>query len=229
MKRTSIVMILIGVCLTLAIGTPSVATAVLDQQNVINTSGDWTYDELFHLGSNPDTFNQFAQIFTVGVAGTLSIVEVEAYHSFATHGPMLVDIWNTNAGLPDPSVSLAHWFIDDTNSSMTAGTFVSLDLGSEAFAVSPGEIYAIVFSSNNSTYQGGRLLVRGTSDTYAGGDSFSRRIYSDYTSATSWDSNGSDYGFRTFVDIQNVPEPSTMLLLCSGLLGILGFKREFLK
>ena len=229
MKRTRIIIILIGVWLISAIGTPGVATAVLDQQNVIDTSGAWTDDELQHLGSTPNTFNQFAQTFTVGVDGKLSVVEVEAYHTLNTYNVMLVDIWNTNAGLPDPSVSLAHWEIGDMNSSMIAGTFVSLDLGSAAFTVSPGEIYAIVFSSNNLTYQGGRHLVRGTSDTYSGGDSFSRTIYTDYTAATSWNSNGSDYGFRTFVDVQSIPEPSTMLLLCSGLFGMIGFKRKLWK
>ena len=93
-----------------------------------------------------DTYDQYVQTFTVGIAGTLSQVDVEAQHYFATSGSV-VNLWGTIAGVPDPSVSLANWGIGDLNSPLTpSNILVSFDLGAAAFSVMPGQVYAIAFS-----------------------------------------------------------------------------------
>jgi len=211
MNKVMCKVVILVAMLAMIFGFPYVtnATLVVDQQNVIDASGSgWDHVELFQLTTN--SFDEYAQTFTVGVGGTLSRVDVEAYHTPDTGGPMIVEIWDTTAGgLPDPSASLASWSISDVNSSLTPGSFVSYDLGAEAFTVLPGEIYAIVFYSSisNSYPVQGRRLVSGTTDTYSGGSSFYRTIDSGYNGLTSFASGSVDYGFRTFVDVIATPNP----------------------
>ena len=235
MKRGKGNLLSVLVVLAMIFWVPSMATAdlILDQQNVIATSGsDWEADQVRHLSGPPyvpkDTYDQYAQTFTVGIAGTLSRVDVEVYHVFATYGPVLVELWNTSSGIPDPSVSLAGWGINDGNSSMTLGSFVSLDMGAAAFAVTPGQVYAITFSPqlSYSLWTGGRYWVRGTSDSYLGGNSFYRIIDSDNNGGNFQTTTG-DYGFRTYVNV--VPEPTAMLLLGLGLVGLAGVRRKIQK
>ncbi len=101
-------------------------------------------------------------------------------------------------------------------------TLVGLDLGAQSFAVSPGQILAIVLTSDTS----------GLSDddaSYSWENSFN---YPEYTGGIGdvWNlpfgeyaphDLPQDFGFRTFVA---VPEPSTYALAALGALALLAFQ-----
>lgn len=226
--------------LAMTLGVPAwvAATLIVDQQNVIDTSGsNWTYSEPARMVQN--VYNEFAQTFTVGVAGILFRVDVETYHSSATSGIGVFSLGGTTgAGVPDPSVGFSNWSVSDVNSSSTPGSFVSHDLGANAFAVLPGQVYAITFSIYNlgsGISTSGRRWVSGTSDTYAGGESFYQYVDGSgsgvpFNGVSGFQALSGDFGFRTWVDVSAaVPEPSTMILLGSGLVGLAGFARRKIK
>lgn len=214
--------------LAVAFGVTGQAAAapIVDQQNVIPiVPGSYMSDQSSQqtLG----TYSQYAQTFTVGVAGVLTRVELEVFHGPFTNGNATVDLETaTGADMPGGS-PLATWDITQAGSSDTVGSFVGHDLGSDAFAVSPGEVYAIIFTwlpPARQTFSGFEW-VRGVSDTYAGGGAF----FSTFgANPTPWAANPYDYGFRTFVDVAPgaLPEPSTLILLVPELLGLAWLRRK---
>ena len=204
-----------------------IATPVLDQENIVAIENSQTSESTQQtLG----TFNQFAQTFTVGIAGYLVRVDLEVYHETYTNGDATVNLVTTNGtGYPDSSL-LASWYITRAGSSNIVGSFVSHDLGADAFAVAPGQIYAIVFTWDPPAHQtfSGFDWVYSVSGTYVGGSAF----FSNFgANPTAWTANTYDYGFRSFVDvpITGAPEPATMLLLGLGLIGLAGVRKRMHK
>ena len=204
------------------------ASIIVDQQNVIDTSGSaWTYYSPTRLA--PDKYSEFAQTFIVGTAGILTEVDVQTYHSDSTSGTAKFSLCGTIAGVPDPLVAYASWFVNDSNSSTIPGSFVSLNLGANAFAVLPGQSYSIILDITglgSGVSDSGRRWVIGTSDTYAGGESFSREVDAAGIGKSGYQALSGDFGFRTRIDVQPVPEPATMLLLGAGLAGLAGVVRK---
>ena len=158
----------------------------------------------------------FSQTFTVGIAGTLSSVEVSIFGV----QDMTVDIRpTTSLGVPSVSDDPADQLGRVTVPTRPSFPFlVSVDLSPFEIAVRQGDVLAIVLQSDG--VQNWRSAVDGDA-TYAGGEGFLK-------SGTEWKPAGQtfigspfsslDFDFQTFV--APIPEPTTLLLFGTTAAGL---------
>lgn len=182
-------------------------------------------DQFFDPGPSPSLATgrlDKAQTFTVGITGTLTRVDVDI--SRGSTADLLFDIRPTVAGVPVESdgITLAAVTVPASNIPTTRG-FFSVDINSFGVSVTAGEILAIVLRSDldqvlDYTWYGHTI------DGYALGHHFFRHPPG-WPRPTWWsDVAGSDLGFKTFVE--PVPVPSTLLLLGSGMIGVIGLMKK---
>ncbi len=163
---------------------PADAAEVLDQQNDVGMS------------ATADSASPFAvetgQTFTVGVAGTLSRIELQINRTFGTGGDAILTVYNTVGGIPNASLGSAslNWTL------VPPGTFAyqSFNLSSAAIPVNVGDVLAFAVKGSGDT----NFVLRSTFtlNTYAGGESKWRVIGS-----PTWTtySPSHDNGFKTYV------------------------------
>jgi hypothetical protein len=192
------------------------AAEVLDQQN--DTSPSATAD------STSGGFQEQAQTFTVGVAGTLSRIAAQINWSpgFGSPGVAILTVYNTSGGVPNVSLGTAS--LSTTVIPSSGYAFQSFDVSSYAIPVHVGDVLAYGITSNtDNTY----VFVRSTFDhsTYAGGQSYHRTLHE--TGPWTVYTPSQDHGFQIYVLASAaglpgsgsglggaaVPEPNSLLLL----------------
>jgi len=179
--------------------------------------------------------NSVAQTFTVGIGGELTGVAIQIGRYFGTGGTLGVDILGTSSGIPTgsslASASLAWSSLPDWDVNIPSA-FVFVDLSSFNLSVLPGDVLAIALSvlsgpDPQSTWDG---YWQGQ---YSGGIAFSTWRSGFWEPQVLSDGQGGllygDMGFRTFVDpnTNQVPEPSTWMLIVSGLAGLAVLRKRF--
>jgi hypothetical protein len=162
------------------------AAEVLDQQNDVALSA--TAD------STSGSFQEQAQTFTVGVAGTLSRIAVQLnFPGLGLPGNAILTVYNTSGGVPNASLGTASL----PSSGIPPGGYAyqSFDVSSYGIAVHVGDVLAYGVTSTTDSY----FFLRSTSDhsTYAGGESQWRQRgptepWTSYTPTH-------DGGFQTYV------------------------------
>jgi len=199
------------------------AIPVLDQIFDPGTPPSWQAG----IGSPGSPFElDTAQTFTVGLSGTLTqvdvLVKIETF--YGSSATLDWDIRPTSGGAPLESAGSA--LISGTINTglpLTSYQFVTLDLLPAGISVTTGDQLAIVLSTSFGSMGWGGS----SGDYYADGAAFQRPDF--VTWNTFQEQEGFDLGFKTFVDSTPIPEPTTMLLLGSGLIGLFGFRRRFIK
>ncbi len=160
-------------------------------------------------GPGISSVQEVAQTFTVGIGGTLSLVEVQVQQgSSQPDQDLVLRILGTNAGAPDLGQVLATTVIpraDVPPLDFDNPEFVGVDVGGFGIIVAPGDVLAIHLQYPTGT---GSYFCFGQFEgtQYGGGEAYSRLIPNDFHTSVPSD----DLGFRTSVF---VPAPSAAALL----------------
>jgi hypothetical protein len=206
------------------------ASAARGSSIVIDQSFTPALSSTFEVGTTANV--EASQVFAVGFSGLLTGLDLWIARSPLTVGDLLVSVLPTDLGGPlmDDGSALSSLAVPASAiplASPLSTSMVHFEFSLPA-AVTTGDVLAISL----------RHAVNSTSDTFAwygGGDGSTGPI--DYTGG-SWyyrtgdesylENTGSDFAFRTYVEVPSAPVPestSSSVLLGIGILSITSMKR----
>jgi PEP-CTERM motif len=161
-----------------------------------------------------------AQVFTPGLTGLLTTIQVVIQKPAGSTDDLVVRLHDTSGGTPLEG-AIYTGIVSGALVPSTPGA-VTIDLSGAGIIAQTGVALAISLSNTSDPGSPG-WFWRNSAGTpgYPGGDFFLRGTPSDPT----WTLTSFDGTFFTFVDPEIVPEPTTALLLASGLVA-LGARRR---
>ena len=169
--------------------------------------GDEVLDQFYvpdnpNLAAGANSGVDSAQTFTVGIAGTLTRVEIWVYALDGTaDGNLFFDVRPTVDGVPGDSDDdvLATVTMPVNTLPLYPGDFISLDISSAGVQVAEGDVLALVLRSDlpQSTIAYWRGTASQDFDPYPGGEWFTRQPGSAWVSGIF---GMADLAFRTYVE-----------------------------
>ncbi len=169
----------------------------------------------------------WAQTFTVGIDGRLSRIDIFVSKSAGDSGPAKFTLRpSTSSGAPDPSRTLFSTFIDvetlpDATNASDPLPPTTIDVSEINLNVGVGEVYAIALERIAPTGKPWLLWSTGEpADPYDRGTIFHRPYAENAVWTESFPGLAIDMEFATYVTI---PEPSTLVLLAMGAVGLLAY------
>ncbi len=233
MPKTALLIPLMAFFLTIPLHA---ATVVLDQQNVVTVGPDLSLS-----GLGVDIVYSPAQVFTVGIAGQLTRIDLQVWREFNGTLPLFVDLATTLNGTPRDIGTgvLATRSVSASSLSLNPypadPSFFSFDFSSANIQVHVGDRLAIILRNSdpddNLGHGYGWASTDQGSNTYPGGNAwtFGRPPHADgiWHETSTFPQAVQDQGFRTFV-ILPVPLPTSLaaglpLLILIALLKRRGF------
>jgi len=190
----------------LVLPAATVQADVLFQQNPDNLSAYWSY--------NPG--QQMADNFSISAGGSITEVKWWGHYGNDMTDDFTIRFYSDNSGSPDTLLATHHIVSADEKTAISPTTYAYDAELTSAFTATAGTAYWISILNGSSgdwgwfsSNQTGLLAMRPTdNDTWAGLPK-------------------GDLSFELDGTTTEVPEPTTMLLLGLGLIGLAGARRKF--
>ncbi len=184
-------------------------TGVLDQSALTDVTFGYSAYTIF---TSSGVSVQHAQTFHVGISGTLSQVNLqvdrEGMNAALVTQPLFLAIQSVNVSGQPSGITLGGFSIPASSVPANAGLtpwVVPVDVSGASLLVTAGTFLSLVLSSTAPSTTNCYAWVAGAN--YANGNGWGR-------STGAWNSQGTDFGFETYVI--PVPEPETAGMLLSG-------------
>jgi hypothetical protein len=227
MPKTALLIPVMAFFLTI----PLHAAVVLDQQNLVTVGRN-----LSHSGLLVDVVYSPGQVFTVGITGQLTRIDLQLWHQFKGTLPLFVDLATTLNGTPrnigtgvlaTRSVSASSVGL---NPYPADPSFISFDFSSANIQVHAGDRLAIILRNSDpddALHGYGWASTNQGSNTYPGGNAwtFGYTPHGDgiFHETSTFPQAVQDQGFRTFIA---VPLPNSLAAVLPLLILIAFLKRR---